>query len=297
MRIGVTGASGMLGNALLQQLSKSYEIFATSRNIGLLGKNINWECFDLTNLDLLKVWLDKNNFDIVIHCAAIVDVDFCEENIDMSKDLHVETTKIISNYMQSSRGKLIYISTDSVFDGKKSGKYNETENTNPLNVYAKTKLQGEQKVLCVDSGLVLRTNIIGWTNKNKTSFFEWLLENLIKKNDIKLFDDVYFSPLTVHDLSLIIEYILINPIYGLYNCANSESISKYDFALKVCEVFNLSSSEISRVSVNTMNFKAKRPKNMGLDVSKLTNDLMYNLPNIIDSIKSMESHYKEVKNF
>ncbi len=293
MRIGVTGASGMLGNALLSQLSKSHHVFATSRNTGLLGKNINWDCFDLTNLDLLKIWLNKNNLDIVIHCAAIVDVDFCEENFNLSKALHVDTTEVISNYMQSSNGKLIYISTDSVFDGKKLGCYDESEITNPLNIYAKTKLQGEQIALSIDDGLVLRTNIIGWTNNDKTSFFEWLLENLIKKNNINLFDDVYFSPITVNDLSLIIEYILQNPIYGLYNCASSDSISKYDFGLKVCEIFDLSSSNISRVSVDTMNFKATRPKNMGLDVSKITSDLVYNLPSAIDSIKSMNKQYKE----
>lgn len=294
MRIGITGASGMLGNALLSQLSKSYEVFATSRSIGLLGKNINWDCFDLTDLDLLKVWLNKNNFDIVIHCAAIVDVDFCEENFTLSNALHVETTKVITNYIQSSGGKLIYISTDSIFDGKKIGSYQESESANPLNVYAKTKLQGEQEVLSIDGGLVLRTNIIGWTNKDKTSFFEWLLENLIKNNKINLFDDVYFSPLTVKDLALIIECILHNPIFGLYNCASRDSISKYDFGLKVCEIFNLSPSNITRASVDTMNFKAARPKNMGLDASKIAADLVYNLPSAIESIKSMNKQYKEL---
>ena len=92
--------------------------------------------------------------------------------------------------------------------------------------------------------------------------------------------------------SLIIEHIIQNPIYGLYNCASSDSISKYEFGLKVCEIFDLSSSNIS-VSVDTMNFKATRPKNMGLDVSKITSDLVYNLPSVIDSVKSMNKQYKE----
>ena len=117
MRIGVTGASGMLGNALLSQLSKSHQVFATSRNADYQEK-YQLGLLDLTNLNLLKLWLDKNNLDIVIHCAAIVDVDFCEENFNLSKALHVDTTEVISNYMQSTSGKLIYISTDSVFDGK-----------------------------------------------------------------------------------------------------------------------------------------------------------------------------------
>ncbi len=291
MKIGVTGANGMLGKALLSQLSKSNEVFATSRNIGLKNKNITWDCFDLTNIDLLQTWLNKIKADVVIHCAAIIDVDFCEENIDLANELHVETTRAISSYMQLSKGKLIYISTDSVFNGEKLEPYCETDKTYPLNAYAKTKLHGEEIVLSRDNGLVLRTNIIGWTKKDKTSFFEWLLKNLIEKKPINLFHDVYFSPLSVNELSLIIEKILSSEISGLYNCSSRDTISKYDFGLKMCEIFNLSSLNITSASVDIMNFKASRPKNMALDVTKISSDLEYNLPSVVDSIQSMKGQY------
>ena len=291
MKIGVTGANGMLGKALLSQLSKSNEVFATSRNIGLKNKNITWDCFDLTNIDLLQTWLNKIKADVVIHCAAIIDVDFCEENIDLATELHVETTRAISSYMQLSKGKLIYVSTDSVFNGEKLEPYCETDKTDPLNTYAKTKLHGEEIVLSRDNGLVLRTNIIGWTNKDKTSFFEWLLKNLIEKKPINLFHDVYFSPLSVNELSLIIEKILSSHISGIYNCSSRDAISKYDFGLKMCEIFNLSSLNITSASVDIMNFKAARPKNMALDVTKISSDLVYNLPSVVDSILSMKSQY------
>lgn len=295
MKIGVTGANGMLGKALVSQLSKSHEVFATSRNIGLEKKNIKWDCFDLTNIDLLRTWLNKIKPDVVIHCAAIVDVNFCEENVDLATELHVETTRAISNHMQFTEGKLIYISTDSVFNGEKSEPYCETDKTEPLNVYAKTKLNGEEIVLSKNNGLVLRTNIIGWTKKDKTSFFEWLLKNLIEEKPINLFRDVYFSPLTVNELSLIIEKILSNQISGLYNCASRDPISKYNFGLKMCEIFNLSSLNITSVSVDTMNFQATRPKNMALDVSKISSDLVYNLPSVVDSIQLMKSQYTKQK--
>ena len=165
------------------KLVKSYEILATSRNIGLLHKNIKWDCFNLTDKNLLESWLNTYKPDLVIHCAAIVNVDFCEENINLTKDLHLETTRTIANYMQFSGGRLIYISTDSVFNGKKTTPYSEIDNTDPLNVYAQTKLEGEQITLSIKNSLVLRTNIIGWTDKHKTSFFEWLLENLIEKRN------------------------------------------------------------------------------------------------------------------
>ena len=162
MRIGITGASGMLGTALVKHLSKTHQIFATSRSKGLEGKNIKWNCFDLTETVLLNQWLETAKSDIVIHCAAIVNVDACESDVDLATRLHVKTTELIASYLGFNNGRLIYISTDSIFDGKKQSPYIESDSVSPLNVYAKTKLMGEQPVLSMENGLVLRTNIIGW---------------------------------------------------------------------------------------------------------------------------------------
>ena len=291
MRIGVTGASGMLGTALVTHLSKLHKVFATSRSKGIEGKDIKWDCFDLTDIELLNKWLDRVKPNVVIHCAAIVNVDLCEENFDLATKLHVETTKIMSNYLNRNNGRLIYISTDSVFDGKKHGSYNEFDLVNPLNVYAKTKLMGERPVQLMTNGLVLRTNIIGWTRENSVSFSEWMLKGLTDNIPLNLFYDVNFSPLNVYDLSIIIEKIIQNPIFGLYHCASSDSISKYDFGRKMAEIFQLSDSNINRISVDDMEFKASRPKNMALNINKISAVLEYDFPNAIDAIKLMKRQY------
>tara|TARA_Y200000002_G_scaffold340734_1_gene311473 strand:- start:178 stop:1089 length:912 start_codon:yes stop_codon:yes gene_type:complete len=293
MKIGITGASGMLGTALLSLLSKSHEVFATSRNKGLEEKSIKWDCFDLTDFELLNIWLKKIKPDLVINCAAIVNVDFCEENVALATALHVEATKVIANYINTTKGRLIYISTDSVFDGKKLGYYKETDPVNPLNVYAKTKQMGEKFVQSTEGGLVLRTNIIGWKNKGDTSFVEWILEGLINNTKLNLFHDVYFSPLTVDELSLIIKKIIDNPIFGIYHCGSNDSISKYEFGKKMAEIFKLSCHNINKVSVDTMKFKATRPKNMALDNSKLNSDLVYEHSNIQNSMKLIKNRYDE----
>ncbi len=291
MRIGITGASGMLGSALVDHLSLSYKVFATSRRKGVEGKNIEWDCFDLTDIKLLNEWLEEIKPDVVIHCAAIVDVDACENNVESATKLHVETTKIMVNYLDINDGKLIYISTDSVFDGQKQRSYNEDDLVSPLNVYAETKLMGEQAVLSMNNGLVLRSEIIGWTQKGSISFAEWVLKSLIDKTPLSLFYDVYFSPLTVDDLSFIIQEIIETPIFGLYNCTSSDSISKYDFGKKMAEIFQLPDLNISRISVDEMNFKAKRPKNMALNSDKLSDKLKYDIPSAIDSIVRMKNQY------
>ena len=291
MRIGITGASGMLGTALVSRLSKSFQVYATSRSKGIEGKNIEWDCLDLIDIPLLNKWLNKVKPDMVIHCAAIVNVDACEDNVEMATRLHVETTEVIANYLDTNNGRLIYISTDSVFDGKKQTPYNETDLANPLNIYARTKLMGEQPVLSMVNGLILRTNIIGWTQEGNTSFAEWVIRGLIDNAPLNLFYDVHFSPLHVDELSLIIENIIERPVYGLYHFASSDNISKYDFGVQMAKVFGLSDSNINRASVEDMDFKAERPKNMALNSEKLAEKLKRDMFSAIDSIKLMKRQY------
>ena len=291
MKVGVTGASGMLGTSLISHLSEKHKVFATSRSKGIEGDNIKWDCFDLTDITLLNQWLEKSKLDVVIHCAAIVNVDACEENVELATELHLETTKAMADYLDSIDGRLIYISTDSVFDGEKQGAYIESDLENPLNVYAKTKLMGEKHVQSMNNGLVLRVNIIGWTQVGGTSFAEWILKSLIANVPLSLFYDVYFSPLHVDNLSLIIGKIIERPIFGLHHCVSSDSISKYDFGKKMAEIFQLSNSNVNRASIEDMKFKANRPKNMALNIKKISAVLKHDFPSAIDAIKLMKRQY------
>jgi dTDP-4-dehydrorhamnose reductase len=295
VKILITGASGMLGSSLVNYLSKFYDIFATSRGKGVEGEGIEWSCFDLTDIVLLNNYLNEVEPDIVIHCAAIVNVDLCEDHADLATKLHVESTRAISNYLDRNNGRLIYISTDSVFDGKKRRPYDESDLVSPLNVYAKTKLKGEESVQSMTNGLVLRVNIIGQTHSGLPSFAEWILESLTNNMPLNLFYDVKFSPLHVYDLSRIIEKIIQNPIFGLYHCASSDNISKYDFGRKMAEIFQLPSSCINRVSIDDKGkrFKAKRPKNMSLNIEKISTALEYDFPSSIDAIELMKCQYKD----
>jgi len=121
MKIGITGASGMLGTELISHLSKSHQIIATSRTKSVEGRHISWSCFDLTEPASLSGWLENSKPDLVIHCAAIVNVEFCEENFDLASSLHVETTQVISDYLNRNGGRLIYISPIQFLTVKRKG--------------------------------------------------------------------------------------------------------------------------------------------------------------------------------
>ena len=291
MRVGLTGASGMLGTALIDELTKKYEVFATSRSKGLEREGIQWDCFDLTNSQKLKKWLVNTAPDVVVHCAAMVGVDECENNVNFATKLHVDTTSTIVNYLDKNNKRLVYISTDSVFDGEKNSPYVESDEVNPLNIYAKTKLLGEKSTLQMESGLVLRTNIIGWSRLNNISFAEWILKGLVESKPLTLFSDVMFSPLHVSDLSMIITQAIESDISGLYHCTSKDYISKYDFGINMATVFNLPINNIKKISIDDMNFKANRPKNIALSSKKLSSILEYEPPIAIDAIRLMRDQY------
>ena len=292
MKIGITGASGMLGSAIIKDLSGTHEIFATSRSKGLTLCNVQWDCFDLTDSNRLTGWLVNSDVDLVIHCAAMIDVDRCEDSVVETTKINSESTRVLASHLDSKGKKLIYISTDAVFDGKKEGPYIESDTVLPLNVYAKTKLLGEDPVLKMTRGLVLRVNIIGWRADEKNSFFEWLLKGLEEKQHLNLFGDVLFSPLNVTDLAKIITQIIDKELIGLYHCGSRDHCSKYQFGMRVADIFRLSSEKITQVDIEDVDLNAPRPKNLALDSSKLDRVLGYRLPSVDDAINLMKEQYE-----
>jgi len=291
MKIAITGASGMLGTALLSELSSNQKIFATARSEGINNNNIIWRCFDLLDTARLKQWLFDVSPDVVIHCAAMVDVEKCESQVDIAYELHAHTTKIISSFLKSNFGYLIYISTDSVFDGLKETAYLESDSVNPLNVYAKSKLLGESAVLLSGVGIVLRTNIVGWSITDKLSFSEWLFKCLIEGKELNLFYDVYFSPLNVSDLSKVMLTIINKKPHGLYNVSSDFGISKYDFGLLMAKIFNIDPYNINKISVNDIGLSAPRPHNMVLSNRKISKELDIKLGTPKDSILTLKYQY------
>ena len=295
MNIGITGASGMLGTALLNRLSKECNIYATSRNKGSVRKNVRWSCFDLLDLNELKNWLEYNNMDIIIHCAAMVDVDRCEKDPIVAEKLHCITTSIISNHLNKVGGKLIYISTDSLFDGNKRTAYTENDETNPLSIYAKTKLAGEKIALNLKKNIALRTNIINYNGDTSNSLSDWIIKNLIENKPLNLFDDVFFSPLHVNDLSDIVYELIELNATGLYNATSSTIVSKFKFGLMIADIFNLDSNIITRGSIKDKKFVANRPCNMGLSSNKLAFLLNKKMPTVDKGIELLKGQYDRNK--
>jgi dTDP-4-dehydrorhamnose reductase len=179
----------------------------------------------------------------------------------------------------------VYISTDSVFDGKK-GHYSELDPPAPLNVYGESKLAGEKSVLDEHAQcMIIRTNIYGWNIQRKLSLAEWILERLKSRETVPGFYDVLFTPILANDLSIIILEMMDLGLEGLYHVAGSETISKYEFAKQVAKVFGLEEDLVQHKSVVDSTLKAERPNNISLQTTKVSVAIGQEMPNIENGLK------------
>ncbi len=265
-----------------------YEVFGINRNINRKSSIKEYQC-DLTDFKMLRKILNEIEPDIIINCAANVNVDSCEEDKTYAYKINAETPRILASYNPIST-RFVQISTDSVFDGK-GGNYSEEDRTNPLNYYAYTKLEGERLVLKENlDAIIIRTNIYGYHMPVGKSLVEWAALSLYKRQKISGFNDVYFNPLYTKRLAEII-YNLININFkGLINVGCKEKLNKYEFLIRLADVFSIDTSLIQSVSIDTVNFKAERPKNTTLNTQKLNDLINYDI-RIDDDINALYKDY------
>ena len=259
----------MLGSALCQLYSPNNKVFAFHRDkIFYLDRVENYS-LDLIELNKLNKLFGQIKPDIVIHCAGLINIDFCEREPELANAGNVTVTENIARIC-SSKTKLIYISTDQVY-GDIIDYSENRENLNPLNQYGKTKLLGEQKVraLCTDY-IIVRTNIFGWNIKPaRISSAEWMYDSLKKGKDITLFTDYTFSPIHTGYFGEILMQLIEMDFKGLINVGSLKPCSKYDFGMQLAKIFGFNSSHIKKRLIDNHPFLAPRFVNLGLNVKKL----------------------------
>jgi dTDP-4-dehydrorhamnose reductase len=292
-KILILGGSGMLGKDLIDIFSQNekYQVFTIFRNT-IVSNNANLIVynFDLKdNLALLET-IFQIKPDIIINSAAITNIDYCEKNIDESFELHSNIISRIKEILPSV--KFVYISTDSIFDGK-TGNYTEEDNPNPLNIYAKSKFDGELRAMsCYPNCIIARTNIIGYHLTNQRSLSEWAIMNLKTNKSIVGFNDVYFNPLyTKINAKCLIDLIEMD-YSGIINLTSNNYIDKYTFLVLLSKALNLNQNLIISQKYDQKEFEAIRPLNTTLNNSKLKSIVKNNL-DIDYSISHFINDYKK----
>ena len=274
MKIYITGIAGMLGYSIFQELNQKADIRGIDiADFGQMFPEKVYNRISVLNLDELEADICLDIPDVIIHTVALVNVDLCEKNNILARELNVKSTENLIYICNKHDIKLIFISTDAVFDGKNNKLYNESDRINPINYYGKTKAEAEKLVLKYENNMVVRTNIYGMNIQSKSSFGEWIVKSLEKREKLKMFVDIDFSPILVNELSHILYECIIHDLKGLYHICGSGSITKYEFGRFLAKEFGYDEELIQPSSSEDHYFIAKRSKHMGLSNEKIINRL------------------------
>jgi len=290
MRILVTGASGLLGLNLCLKEVKEHDIYGIVHQTQLANVPFTLIRQDLTNKNALSKVFNQTEPELVVNCAAMANVDQCEKNPIPAAKINSEVPGYLAKNCAERVIPFIHISTDAVFDGEK-GNYKETDVPNPLSIYAKTKLEGEKRVLDANpSALIARVNFFGFSVTGRRSLAEFFLRNLISNKRVYGFIDILFSPMYVNDLIDTLFKMVKNKLTGIYHVVSSNHLSKYDFGMLISEKFNLDGSIITPESYLKGNLIAKRSPNLFLDVRKLLSTGI-EVPNVALAVDHFCSDY------
>jgi dTDP-4-dehydrorhamnose reductase len=279
MKLLITGASGLLGLNLALEAMDSHEVTGVNRG-SLSGVPFRLLEADLLEAGAVEHVLDAAAPDWVIHCAALADLEACESEPDLARRMNADLPGRIAAVCCARGISLVHISTDAVFDGHKEGPYTEQDGPNPLSVYARTKLQGEQAVLDAYPGAaVARVNFYGWSRSGRRSLAEFFFNNLSAGASVSGFTDVVFCPMLVNDLAHVLLSMLEWKLSGVYHAVGPQAMSKYQFGVEIARKFGLKQSSISPKSVQASSLLAQRSNNLWLSVHKLSTALARPLPN------------------
>ena len=269
MRILVTGASGLLGLNFCLTLADSQQITGVSYSNALKDVPFQNVQANLTSTGNISRLISDHQPHLVVHCAAMANVDACEKQPDQAMRINAEVPGELAAICREKNIKLVYISTDAVFDGLR-GDYSEEDAANPLSVYASSKLAGEKNVQRnYQQALIARVNFYGFSLSGSRSLAEFFLERLSTGQPVNGFVDVMFCPLYVVDLIEILMQMVDKDLSGIYHVVSPESLSKYSFGANIARKLGFDTELIQPISVMESGLTARRSPRLDLNVEKL----------------------------
>lgn len=224
---------------------------------------------DLFSRNSVHRILETYDIDIVLNCIGLTNVEACENNPVEAFRINSHLPGIIANACHSSNTKLIHISTDHLFDDQNI-LHSEEDIVRLINVYAKSKYEGELEVLTnCPSSIICRTNFFGYGPAHRKSFSEWIEESAKNHQKIVLFNDVFITPVSGKNLAFYAHTLLENNFSGIFNISSGDKISKFDFGKFLCNKLKIPSYSIIPGSIDDRSDLVRRPKSMSLSNTKL----------------------------
>lgn len=280
MRILVTGKKGQLGKSIkkvLNVLAKKDENYRKKEFLFVGREELNLASH--ANID--EYFANNENFDVVINCAAYTSVDKAEEEEKLANQINNLAVKQLAVIANKQKSKFIHISTDYVFDGKKTAEYLESDISNPINIYGKTKRDGEESLLEImpSNAIIIRTS---WVySEYNNNFVKTMLTLGKERDELNVVGDQTGSPTYATDLAESILKILDNKEFNqtntmtdIYHYSNGGQISWFDFSKEIFKIENID-CQVNSITTEDFPTAAKRPKNTSMNKNKIVK--MFNL--------------------
>jgi len=280
----VAGASGFLGrNLTLEALAAACHVVGVVHEQPVDDLSIETVTADLTSPSAAKALLERLRPATVVNCAAFADVDACEANPERARLLNFELPRSLAAACAELGVGLVHISTDSVFDGTRGG-YTESDQPAPVNVYARSKLEGERAVQSsFPEALIVRTNFIGVSGRG-AGLADWVSSRLETGDRINGFDDVIFSPLLANELARVVLAAIDCGLQGLYHASATDACSKYDFACRLAVALGADSGLVKSARLADARLPAPRPLNTSMLPAQLEKALGRQMPTVDGAI-------------
>ena len=291
MKILVIGKSGQLG----QSINKIVSNAQSNNEFVFVGR----DQLDLSNENNVASYFESNDFDIIINCAAYTAVDKAESEVELANQVNHLGVKQLAQIANKQKAKLIHISTDYVFDGESDESYLESNITNPINTYGKTKLAGEQAVLVAmqNGAIIIRTS---WVySEYGHNFVDTMLRLGKERDELNVVSDQIGSPTYAGDLARAILHIIQTEVFlnssqetQIYHYSNEGACSWFDFAK---EIFAFASIQCTVSPITTEQYPtpAQRPTNTLMDKDKISQTFGVNIPYWKESLKTCIEILKE----
>jgi len=278
-KILITGSNGLLGQTLLNLLlnkKENYQVFGLSRGENRSGRNdFVYVSIDITDENQLKESVLKISPDVIVHTAAMTNVDACEADKKGCDLLNIDVVEFLTTISKKINAHFIHISTDFIFDGKK-GFYTETDTPNPLSYYGLSKLKSEN--ILTNSTInytILRTILVyGFVYKmTRNNIVLWVKKMLTEKKEITIVNDQFRMPTYAEDLALACQLAIDKKTTGVFNISSNTLLSIYEIAQQIADTFSLDKNLIKPISTATLNQTAIRPPKTGFDLEKTKREL------------------------
>ncbi len=266
-KILITGASGFLGGHVYKLARERFETYAGFHD-HVINEKGEWVQLDLTDAENLSLVIYKIKPDVVVHSAAISNLDLCEKDPEFAFKVNTKSTIHLAQLAKEMKFRLIFISTDMAFNGQ-SGMYKVSDNVSPISIYGRSKVNAEKAILDkqIDTVIIRSALIYGHPATGGSSFSMWIENQLVEKKPVALYHDQFRTPILVNNLARLIIELTESNVTGIIHGGGSERIDRYHFGLKMCELGGFDSSLLSTISMHQHNPPAPRPKDVSLDIS------------------------------